>query len=64
MLWIVEKDMLTTGPTSEDNEVLRYLISQGADCSVSLAFLEYNRTSLEGTTNFADVYPIIKACAH
>lgn len=63
MLWIVEKDMMTTGPTDQDNEVLKYLISQGADCSVSLAFLDYNRGALDGTSNFTSLYPTIKACA-
>jgi hypothetical protein len=64
MLWIVEKDMMTTGPTDQDTAVLKYLISQGADCTVSLAFLDYNRTSLADTSNFTDLYPTIKACAH
>jgi hypothetical protein len=52
------------GPTDQDNEVLSYLNSQGADCSVSVAFLDYNHTALAGTSNLASVYPTIKACAH
>jgi hypothetical protein len=64
MLWIVEKDMMNSGPTDQDTAVLKYLVSQGADCTVSLAFLDYNRASLADTSNFTDLYPTIKACAH
>jgi hypothetical protein len=62
MLWIVEK-AVWFGPTDQDNEVLRYLIANGADCSVSLSFLDFNRSTLDNTTPFARMYSLIKACA-
>jgi hypothetical protein len=64
LFWIVEKDMINSGPTDQDTQILSYLISQGADCSVPLAFLDFNRSTLSGTSNLQDLYPMIKACAH
>lgn len=62
MLWVVQK-ALWAGPTDQDNETLKYLIAHGADCSVTLSFLDFNRSTLASTSPFQQLYPVIKACA-
>jgi len=62
MLWIIEK-AVWLGPTDEDKLVLKYLIAHGADCSVTLSFLDFNRGTLADTAPFQELYPVIKACA-
>ncbi len=44
LFWIVQRS--TWIGTDEDNRVMNYLIDQGADCKVPLAFFEYQKGSL------------------
>jgi hypothetical protein len=41
LFWIVQRS--TWVGTDEDNQVMKYLIDQGADCKVPLAFLDYQQ---------------------
>jgi hypothetical protein len=42
LFWIVQRSMWVGTGTDEDNKVMNYLIDQGADCKVPLAFLDYH----------------------
>ncbi len=55
LFWIVQRS--TWVGTSEDNQVMKYLIDQGADCKVPLAFLDYQK--------MVDIpqYQLMKSCA-
>ena len=55
LFWIVQRS--TWVGTNEDNQVMKYLIDQGADCKVPLAFLDYQR--------MVDIpqYQLMKSCA-
>jgi hypothetical protein len=63
LFWIVQKS-LGWGPTNQDIETIRYLISKGADCTVPLSFLKY---SLKIGTLTADeaggLIPMLQSCA-
>ncbi len=73
MFWIVERAAYY-GPSDQDREVLEYLISQGADCTVSRAYLEYQRDmwqSIAGedpsndgfsTTSERELYALLGEC--
>jgi hypothetical protein len=41
LFWIVQRS--TWVGTDEDNQVMKYLIDQGADCKVPLSFLDYQK---------------------
>jgi hypothetical protein len=62
LLWIVERANWA-GPIPEDIEVMDYLISQGANCSVPLSFLEFNRDSLGGTRPYRELLSMMQDCA-
>ncbi len=63
LFWIVQR-ALYAGPTDQDIQVIRYLISQGADCKVPLSFLKYNGpTTLAGTSPYEELLPIMQSCA-
>lgn len=55
LFWIVQRS--TWVGTDEDNEVMRYLIEQGADCKVPLAFLDFQ------TMDDIPQYELMKSCA-
>jgi hypothetical protein len=63
LFWIVQKS-LGWGPTNQDIETIRYLISKGADCTVPLSFL---KDSLKIGTLTADeaggLIPMLQSCA-
>jgi hypothetical protein len=62
LFWIVQ---LATwaGPTEQDIQVIKYLISQGADCKVVLSFLKFNRDALAGTSPYEELLPMMRSCA-
>jgi hypothetical protein len=60
LFWIVQR-ALGTGPTDQDIQVIKYLISQGADCKVPLSFMNYNSNTLAGTTG--ELLPMMQSCA-
>jgi hypothetical protein len=64
LFWIVQR-ALGTGPSDQDIQVIKYLISQGADCKVPLSFLESNSNLLEGlsTGPFRGLLPMMQSCA-
>jgi hypothetical protein len=55
LFWIVQRS--TWVGTDEDTQVMKYLIDQGADCGVPLAFLDYQK--------MVDIpqYQLMKSCA-
>lgn len=55
LFWIVQRS--TWVGTDEDNEVMTYLIEQGADCKVPLAFLDFQ------TMDDIPQYELMKSCA-
>jgi hypothetical protein len=63
LFWIVQRAQ-GWGSTPEDIQVIHYLISQGADCKVTLSFLKYNGPiSLAGTGPYRELLPIMQSCA-
>ena len=62
LLWVVSRASVV-GVSEQDRAVLVYLISQHADCSVALSFLDFNDNTLSGTAPFDELYPMIKQCA-
>jgi len=63
LFWIVQR-AAWAGPTNQDMQVIKYLISQGADCKVPLSFLKYNGPiALAGTSPYEELLPIMQSCA-
>ncbi len=63
LFWIVQR-ALGWGPTAEDIQVIHYLVSQGADCKVTLSFLNYDGGNYSsGTGPYKELFPIIQSCA-
>jgi hypothetical protein len=63
LFWIVQR-ALGWGPTAEDIQVIHYLVSQGADCKVTLSFLNDNGGNYSsGTGPYKELFPIIQGCA-
>jgi hypothetical protein len=63
LFWIVQR-ALGWGPTAEDIQVIHYLVSQGADCKVTLSFLNYDGGNYSsGTGPYKKLFPIIQSCA-
>ena len=66
LFWVVQRGVWM-GPTDQDIQVIKYLISQGADCKVPLSFLIYNgreRTNkAEGTNPYDELIPMMQSCA-
>ncbi len=66
LFWIVQRGVWM-GPTDQDIKVINYLVSQGADCKISLSFLNYNgreHTDKAGGTNpYDELLPMMQRCA-
>ena len=62
LFWIVQR-ATWAGPTDQDIQVIKYLISQGADCKVALSFLKFNRDALAGTSPYKELLPMMQSCA-
>ena len=62
LFWIVQRAS-GWGPTDQDIQVINYLISQGADCKVPLAFFNVNSNSLGGTSPYQKLLPMMQNCA-
>ncbi len=63
LFWIVQRSAWA-GPTDQDIQVIKYLISQGADCKVPLSFLKYNGPiTLAGTSPYEELLPMMQSCA-
>lgn len=63
LFWIVQR-AAWAGPTDQDIQVIKYLISQGADCKVPLSFLKYNGPiALGGTSPYEELLPMMQSCA-
>lgn len=62
LFWIVQR-ATWAGPTNQDIRVIKYLISQGADCKVALSFLKFNRGALAGTSPYTKLLPMMQSCA-
>jgi hypothetical protein len=63
LFWIVQR-AAWAGPTNQDIQVIKYLISQGADCKVPLSFLKYNGPiALAGTSPYEELLPMMQSCA-
>jgi hypothetical protein len=68
LFWIVQRAIGTgpavgTGPKDADVQLINYLISQGADCKVTLSFLEFNRNALKGEPTYEGFIPMMQNCA-
>ena len=62
LFWIVQRAS-GWGPTDQDIQVINYLISQGADCKVPLAFFNFNSNTLGGTRPYQKLLPMMQSCA-
>jgi hypothetical protein len=63
LFWIVQR-ALGWGPTAEDIQVIKYLVSQGADCKVPLSFLnDDGGGGSAGTGPYNELLPIMQGCA-
>jgi hypothetical protein len=62
LFWIVQRASWT-GATEQDIRVIKYLISQGADCSVPLSFLKYNRSTLDDSSPYTELLAMMQSCA-
>ena len=62
LFWIVQR-ALASGPTDQDIQVIKYLISQGADCKVPLSFIKFNTSTLSGTSPYIKLLPMMQSCA-
>ncbi|MDH6108357.1 hypothetical protein P3T36_003998 [Kitasatospora sp. MAP12-15] len=63
LFWIVQR-ALGTSATDQDLQVIKYLISQGADCKIPLSFIEYNGPiALAGTSPYNELLPMMQSCA-
>ncbi len=63
LFWIVERSTAGWGATDQDVQVVNYLVGQGADCKVPLAFLKFS-TWLSDYTAYKTLFPILQNCAH
>ncbi len=66
LFWMVQWGVWM-GPTDQDIQLIKYLISQGADCKVPLSFLNYNgkekTNKVEGTNPYDELVPMMQSCA-
>jgi hypothetical protein len=62
LFWIVQR-ALASGPTGQDIQVIKYLISQGANCKVPLSFMKFNTSTLAGTLPYQKLLPMMQTCA-
>jgi hypothetical protein len=65
LFWVVQR-ALGTGLADQDLPVIKYLISQGADCKVTLSFMNYNSKLLDGlsTYTYKELLPMMQSCAN
>jgi hypothetical protein len=63
LFWIVQR-ATWAGPTAQDIRVIKYLISQGADCKVPLSFFEFNSNALVGASPYKELLPMMQSCAN
>jgi hypothetical protein len=62
LFWIVQRAS-GWGPTDQDIQVIKYLIDQGADCKIPLAFFNVNSNTLGGTSPYQKLLPMMQNCA-
>ncbi len=64
LFWIVQR-ALGTSLADQDLPVIKYLINQGADCKVTLSFMNYNSKLLNGLAPYAykKLLPMMQGCA-
>jgi hypothetical protein len=60
LFWIIERASWN-GISDQDSQVVNYLISQGADCKVPLAFLD-TVTYLSGDDVYVKMHPVLQSC--
>jgi hypothetical protein len=67
LFWIVQRASWN-GPSDQDLEVIKYLISQRADCKVPLSFLDTvgkgHTNKVEGTPPYDELHPLLQSCAN
>lgn len=67
LFWIVQRASWN-GPSDQDIQVIKYLISQRADCKVPLSFLETvgkdHTNKAEGTPPYDELHPLLQSCAN
>ncbi len=61
LFWIIERGVYT-GPSDQDMQTIKYLIDQGADCTVPLAFLDFAKW-YDDTTPYVEYHPMLESCA-
>jgi hypothetical protein len=61
LFWIIERASWN-GVSDEDSQVIKYLISQGADCKVPLAFLD-SVSYLSDSNVYKQMHPVLQSCA-
>ncbi len=64
LFWIVQR-ALGNSPTDQDIQVIKYLISLGADCKVPLSFIKFNSNTLAGTSShtYKELLSMMRSCA-
>ena len=64
LFWIVQR-ALGNGLAAQVLPVIKYLISQGTDCKVTLSFMNYNRKLLDGLSTYTckELLPMMQSCA-
>jgi hypothetical protein len=62
LFWIVQR-VSGTLATEQDLRVIKYLISQGADCDVPLSYLKYDRTTLDDDSPYKELLALMENCA-
>jgi TIR domain len=62
LFWIVQRSTADLGLTDQDNQVVNYLIGEGADCKVPLAYLKFS-TWLSDYTAYKTLFPMLQTCA-
>lgn len=60
LFWIIERASWN-GVSDQDNQVVNYLISQGADCKVPLAFLD-TVSYLSDSDVYTKMHPVLQSC--
>lgn len=60
LFWIIERASWN-GISDQDSQVVNYLISQGADCKVPLAFLD-TVSYLSGDDVYVKMHPVLQSC--
>ncbi|MGO9354122.1 MAG: hypothetical protein ACLP3C_26025 [Mycobacterium sp.] len=61
LFWIVQR-ATWNGPNDQDIQVIKDLISQGADCNVPLSFLKSN-SWMAGDSPYQQLLPMMQSCA-